>query len=173
MRLDKITIRLISQSDKITSTPVQRWTLWEHSSCWACIESISAVDNHPYYFLAHPMLPAVSDIHATFATLVRCYRCSPYFCNLRISAHYVAPCANPSQILPIMSICFTGALISISFHISYCICTDGLASWPITSQSPLIPKFLSPPASWLRIMFPSAPINYISLPRRSHSPCDV
>src|SRR6267154_1606831 len=115
-------------------------TMWEHSSRWARIESISAVDNHPYHFLAHPTLPAVSDIHATFATLARCFRCSPYFRNLRISSHYVAHRANPSRILPIMSIRFTGALISISFHISYCICTDGLASWPITSQFPLIPN---------------------------------
>src|SRR6267154_926273 len=90
--------------DHFTTAPV-----WEHSSRWARIESISAVDNHPYHFLAHPTLPAVSDIHATFATLARCFRCSPYFRNLRISAHYVAPRANPSQILPIMSIRFTGA----------------------------------------------------------------
>src|SRR5258708_36621439 len=85
--------------------------LWEHSSRWARIESISAVDNHPYHFLAHPTLPAVSDIHATFATLARCFRCSPYFRNLRTSAHYVAPRANPSLILPIISISFHAALM--------------------------------------------------------------
>src|SRR6267154_3446714 len=83
--------------------------VWEHSSRWARIESISAVDNHPYHFIAHPTFPAVPDIHATFATLARCFRCSPYFCNLRISAHYVAPRANPSRLLPIMSIRFPGA----------------------------------------------------------------
>src|SRR6267154_932229 len=69
----------------------------------------------------------VSDVRPTFAT----------FGFQRITSHLVQTC--PESFLS----CLFASLVrrfSISFHISYCICTDGLASWPITSQSPLIPN---------------------------------
>jgi len=91
-------------------------TMWEHSSCWAHIESISAVRQSPYHFLAHPTLPAVPTFmrhlrHSRDVSDVRLLSQPSDFIALR--SHLVQPIPNPSYHVNSL----TSALISISFHI--------------------------------------------------------
>jgi len=123
----------------------------------------------PISLPSYPTLPHFQH-SSTFATLTRCFDVRPTFATFRISSHYVAPRANPSRILPIMSIRFTSALLAFLSHFLLHF-TDGLASWPITSQSPLIP-ILSPPAHG----FGLCSLALLSITFRFldvHSPCDV